>query len=155
MNNDQASPLFGLNIDPVSKSFLHDAARWGKFLAIVGFVIIGIMMISGITVIMLGPGSFYYDDSNFDTDMYPAMMGGLIVMMVLVGLIYFFPCYYLFRFSDKMKVALASNDQETLNKSFKNLKSLLRYVGILTLIFVIMFGVSLLVNLLTLVGSRS
>ena len=152
MNNDQAGPLFELNIDPVSKIYLHDTARWGKFLAIVGFVIIAMLFVLGVTVTALDPDSIYYNDPNVDKTMYTGTMVGTVIAFLLMGLIYFFPCYYLLRFSNKMKAALISNDQETLNHSFKYLKSLLRFVGVLTLIFVIMFGISLLVSLLSLLG---
>jgi uncharacterized membrane protein YjgN (DUF898 family) len=152
MNNDQASPLFDLNLDPVSKTYLQDAARWGKFLAVVGFVIIGILIVFGIIVTALDPDSIYYNDPDVDQNMYAGTMAGTIIAFLIMGLVYFFPCLYLLRFSNKMKAALISNDQETLNHSFKNLKSLMRYTGILTLIFVIMFGISLLISLLSLIG---
>jgi hypothetical protein len=40
----------------------------------------------------------------------------------------------MFRFASQMKTALYSNDQESLNTSFQNLKRYFRYLGIITII---------------------
>ncbi|MES1219129.1 MAG: hypothetical protein ABUT20_26725, partial [Bacteroidota bacterium] len=48
MEQNQESSLFGLTIDQESKSHLSEAARWARFLAIVGFVICGLIVILGI-----------------------------------------------------------------------------------------------------------
>ena len=43
----------------------------------------------------------------------------------------FFPAYYLFNFSSKMRRALRNNDQLVLTDSLKNLKSYFKFYGIL------------------------
>ena len=67
---------------------------------------------------------------------------------IVIALIYFFPCLFLFRFATKMKVALASNDQETLNTSFQNLKATFRYMGIVTIVMLVFFLLAFLVAFL-------
>jgi uncharacterized membrane protein (DUF485 family) len=62
--------------------------------------------------------------------------------------LYFFPCLFLFRFASKMKHALAANDQAQLNTSFQNLKSLFRFVGILTIIFLAFYAIAIVFGLL-------
>ena len=42
-----------------------------------------------------------------------------------------------------MKTALNSNDQEYLNQSFQNLKSLFKYVGIITIIVIAVYALML------------
>jgi len=137
MEHQQDSSLFGMNVDQVGKSHLADAARWAKFLSIMGFigcglvVLIGVFFgsIFGILTTGLERNSPYGNMPN------SAPFGAAMAFIyIVIALIYFFPCLFLFRFASKMKSALASNDQETLNISFQNLKATFRFIGILTLI---------------------
>jgi hypothetical protein len=147
MDQNQNPPsLFGLNIDQASKGHLLEAARWGKFLAIVGFVLCALIVVLGIfwAQLMGSMGNRYggaYDDVYAE----PAMGVTMVVMFIIMALIYFFPCLFLYRFATKMRAALSSNDQETLNTSFQNLKATFRYVGVLTLIMLIIYGLAIIV----------
>jgi Family of unknown function (DUF5362) len=133
-NESQNSPLFDLSIDQTVRSHLSETARWGKFLAIVGlifcalFVVLGIFMATSFNSIQSSSG--YYRETS------PMAGFGVLaaVVYIIVALLYFFPCLFLLRFSNKMKTALAANSQEDLTASFQNLKVLYRYVGILTII---------------------
>lgn len=145
MEQNQDSSLFGLSIDPISRNHLWDAARWAKFLAIVGFIVCGLVVVVGI-----------FTGSVFETAMQRAELRdgrfqdtrGLGVLAaifyILFALLYFFPCLFLFHFATKMKTALMSNDQDTLNGSFQNLKKTFRYIGILTIIVLVFYVLGLL-----------
>ena len=147
MEQDQNISLFGLGIDSISKSHLSEAAKWARFLAICGFVFLGLMVIYGVVV------SFVIADmastmSQFDTtaneNSLKNLMGiGMIIFYIVFAVIAFFPYYFLLRFANKMKAALISNDQEALNGSFQNLKILYRYMGILMIISLVLifFGI--------------
>jgi hypothetical protein len=65
-----------------------------------------------------------------------SMMNGtfLTVFYLLVALLYFFPVYYLFQFSVKMKAALAQQSSELLQQAFENLKSHYKFMGILMIV---------------------
>lgn len=134
MEQDQNTSLFGLSIDHISKSHLSEAARWAKFLAICGFIMLGLMIIYGIAM-----AAFVAQVPNYDNG-YEAneMKGFLGVFMVIFysafAVLAFFPYLFLLRFANKMKRALESDDQSELNNSFMNLKILYRYLGILTII---------------------
>ena len=123
--------LFDLQVDQLSTSFLGETAKWAKFLAILGFVVSGVILL-----IALFAGSFLA--STF------AHMGGEsgLVSGVFIGAIYgvvavlaFFPCLYLYRFADNMQMALRANDQEQLNMAFRNMKSYFKFLGILAVIY--------------------
>ena len=89
--------LFDLQIDHQSNSYLSEAAKWGKFLSIMGFIFCGLFVLSGIfqfTVagsLMSGLGG---------TDRAGAVLGGglLVFIYIVFALISFFPCLYLFNF---------------------------------------------------------
>ena len=82
---------------------------------------------------MMGTMSKY--DSTYSTNSLKNIMGaGMIIFYIVCAVIAFFPYYFLLRFANKMKAALVSNDQDSLNGSFQNLKILYRYMGILMII---------------------
>jgi hypothetical protein len=74
--------------------------------------------------------------------------GGFITVLYLVfAALYFFPCLYLFKFASQMQDALRNHEQAKLQGSFKNLKSLFRFVGILTII-ILAFYILLVIGIL-------
>ncbi len=125
--------LFDLQIDHQSNNYLSEAAKWGKFLAIMGFIFCGLFVIVALfagTYIATSMRGFSTPSSG------SGVMGGGIVTVVYIAiaLVYFFPCLYLFNFSSKMQAALRGNQQDVLNTSFRNLKSCFKFLGILMII---------------------
>jgi Family of unknown function (DUF5362) len=150
MEQDQNISLFGLNLDQTSKSHLSEAARWAKFLAIMGFIVCVLIALAGIFA-----GSFFeeyrdrYEGFGRNREVSTRGLGAIAaVFYVLVALLYFFPCLFLFNFASKMKSALLSNDQNVLNRSFQNLKKTFRYVGVLTIIVLCFWILGIVVALL-------
>lgn len=153
MEENQTS-LFGMGIDPTVKTHLAEAARWARFLAIVGFVICALIVVLGIFA-----GSVFSFFSNRYTEPgtadFTSGIGAVMTVVYLIfGLIYFFPCLFLFRFASNMKKALASNDQITLTTSFQNLKVMFRYVGILTIIVLAFYAIAILFWIVTAASMR-
>lgn len=147
MEQDQNTSLFGLGIDNISKSHLSEAAKWARFLAICGFIFLGLMVIYGIVISFvfanMGSTMSQFDSSSNTNNMANIMGVAMIIFYIICAVIAFFPYYFLLRFANKMKAALISNDQEALNGSFQNLKILYRYMGILMIIslVLILFGI--------------
>ena len=152
MEENQNKSLFGLNIDPAGKSHLAEAARWARFLSIVGFVVIGLIVLVGIfagSIMSSMSKSFGDNDLGPGARMSGGIMGSfLLIIYICVAALYFFPCLFLYRFATKMKTALAADDQETLNTSFQNLKKLFRFVGIMTIIVLAFYAIILVFGLL-------
>ncbi len=65
---------------------------------------------------------------------YPGFLVGFIY--VLMGLLYFFPIYYLFRFSAQVRPALASKNPQDLESALENLKSHYKFIGILMIVMI-------------------
>ena len=144
---NQESSLFGFGIDQSSRAHLAEAAKWAKFLAIVGFVMCGLIIVLSFfigTLFSTSMGRYGDSSSAFGSGF------GIIITIVYLsfGVLYFFPCLFLFRFANNMIGALNSNEQITLNRSFQNLKIMFRYVGILTIIvlglYIIVFAFGIL-----------
>jgi uncharacterized membrane protein YjgN (DUF898 family) len=149
MEQNQNSSLFGLNIDATGQSNLGDAARWAKFLAIVGMVMCILIVIIGI----FAATALSSIESNFQRDFGGRSAYGssgmgvtVVVMYILIAVIYFFPCMFMLRFSNHMQNALKANDQASLNESLKYLKVTFRYMGILTIIFLVFFVLGMLIG---------
>ena len=134
---NQDTPLFNLSIDPLVRSHLAETARWGKFLAIVGFIGCGLLLIGG-PIFAMSPKlvNASLSDESAPANISPAV---IIVYVLVADLLYFLPCLFLFRFSQKMKLALATDNQADLTIGFQNLKVLFRFVGILTIIFLSLY----------------
>ena len=134
---NKETSLFGFGIDQSSRAHLAEAAKWAKFLAIVGFVMCGLIIVLSFFIGALFSTSMsrYGDSAAFGSGF------GIIMTIVYLsfGVLYFFPCLFLFRFANNMIVALNSNEQITLNRSFQNLKIMFRYVGILTIIVLALY----------------
>jgi len=149
MEENQNSSLFGLGIDPAAKAHLTEAARWARFLSILGFILLGLLVLAGIFAgSIFGMMGQRVSGGQIGASEMAGMGGLLAFVYIFIAVIYFFPCLFLFRFANKMKAALIANDQETLNASFQNLKILFRYVGIITIIILAFYAIMLLFGLL-------
>lgn len=114
----------GLKITDQAKSFILETAKWAKFLAIVGFVFIGLMVLGAFFMLIAGASL-------------PGMGGagaGVGVMYLLMALLYFFPTYYLLIFANKIKVGLTQSSQNDVDSGFENLKSTFKFMGILMIV---------------------
>ena len=140
MEHNPTASLFSLAIDSVTKAHLSETARWARFLAIVGFISLGLVLIGGIAVALFvgRPLDTYSGRSVFDS-----FSVGMSFMYIIAAVIWFFPLLFLFRFASRMQTALNGNDQNALNISFENLKSCFRYVGVITIIVFALYALLL------------
>ena len=131
-----------LVIDWRSKEFLKETAKWTKFLAILGFVGIGLMVL-GSLVMLFAPSSLM---SNGD---FP--FGGKIFMMLLYlafAVLYYFPISYLYQFSENTKKAIENNDNNAIRDAFAFLKSHYKFMGILTIILLAFYAIIIFIGLI-------
>jgi heme/copper-type cytochrome/quinol oxidase subunit 2 len=135
--------LFSLTIDPTTKANLSEAARWARFLAIVGFVFLGMIVVFGFFVSAMVSRVGMVDDGTGLGAVAGFAGIGMAIMYIIVALIWFFPLLFTYRFAGQMRGALNSNDQELLNSSFLNLKSTFRYLGVITIISLVFLALSL------------
>lgn len=135
-----------LLVDPIAREQLSEAARWAKFLAIIGFIACGIMIAAGIliTIIYFFMNHVPTRDGYSGRAINGAGRSGFMGAIYLGGaVLYLFRCLYLYRFAVKMKSGLHERSQEDLNESFANLKKMFRYNGILTIVLVLLYVVIL------------
>ncbi len=142
MESPASSNLFELQVDHNATVYLRDAARWAKFLAVAGFVFCALFVVVAILALTLLSSLFNsmgVSGSGLGT------MGGGFVAIVYSGIavLNFFPCLYLYNFAARMQLALRNNDQEQLTASFRNMRAFYRYVGVLMILCLGLFLLSI------------
>lgn len=143
MQSPENSTPISLSIQNTSKEYLRETAKWSKFLSIVGFITIGIMLL--ITIFFVGTLIF----SSFNSTGFPEAFNLIfIVVYLLIASIYLFPCLYLYKSSRAIKKALISDDSLVLEEAFKNQKSFFKFIGIFTAITLAFYAVSLVVGIM-------
>ena len=150
MEQTSNSSLFSLTIDPVTKAHLSEAARWARFLAIIGFVFLALMVVGGIFLSTMMAQNMSQLDGGYggSANVFASMGAGLAVLYIIMAVIMFFPLLFLLRFANRTKAALASNDQQVLNTSFQNLKAYFRYIGIITIIILAFYAIAIVFGVL-------
>lgn len=122
-----------LVLEMQAEVFLREGRKWAKFLAIIGFIFMGLAALGAISIFALSGAISPYMS-------FP--MGGIAVFyLVLIG-IYFFPIYYLLQFSNKAKEALDTRNTQSLTEAMRLLKSHYKFIGIM---FIVMLALYLIV----------
>ncbi|MFQ3296948.1 MAG: hypothetical protein ACI9JT_000590 [Polaribacter sp.] len=133
-----------LTITSAAKGFLTETAKWCKFLSILGFVGLGLLLLSSFFI------NTIYSNMPQATTM-PFNLGIVMtIVYILIIAIYIFPIYYLYQFSLQLKKALISKDDETLANAFEMLKSHYKFTGVFT---IIMLSIYVLAGVVGLMGA--
>jgi hypothetical protein len=141
LNND-------LQVSAQAQSYLTESARWGKFLAIIGFILCGIMAVVAFFVPAFlsrlppynsMPGSYA-----------SGMQAAMTIVYLLLALLLFFPFFYLYKFSVKMQSAIKMVSQQNFDESLMNLKSMFKFYGILTIILLSFYALIFVIAIISL-----
>jgi hypothetical protein len=135
LNND-------LQLSPQGLSYLTESAKWGKFLAIMGFIFCGLMAVLAFLLPKLITSLPAY--SNYSS----AMQAVMTVVYLAGAVLLFFPCFYLYKFSVKMQVAVKETSQETFDESLMSMKSMFKFYGILTIVLLSLYALIFVLGML-------
>lgn len=128
-----------LSLNDLAIDALRESAKWCMFLAIIGFIGIGFMILAGL--VMSAAMSALPDNPAFGGAMGPlgsikAYMG---IMYVVIAALYFFPIYYLYKYAVGTKRALQSSNSDVLTDALVNLKSHHKFLGITTIVVISLY----------------
>ncbi len=116
-----------LKINNSIKENLTTAAKWARFLAIIGFVFTGFMGIASLFLLVTAMAS------GIGMLMFMAVVYiGLTVVMI-------FPALYLIRFASSTEKGLNSSKQGEFDYGIQNLKSLFKFTGIYTIVVIVLY----------------
>lgn len=122
-----------MTLNEQALSALKESAKWTYFLSILGFIGIGLMVVASLfisTIFSSLPAFSGNNQMGFD----PSNFGSLLtVFYLIIALIYFFPVYYLFKYSKGVKEAIQTKSSEVMADALVNLKSHYKFIGILVL----------------------
>ncbi|NWJ52867.1 MAG: hypothetical protein HXX14_18600 [Bacteroidetes bacterium] len=117
-----------------SLSYLSTAAKWAKFLSIIGFVSVGIL---GLLGVFMGISLTLSEKmSAFPAPMPKGLLG---LIYVIIAVIYFFPALYLYRFSESTTRSLLLKDTLSLTDAIFNLKKTFKFIGIATIVTISLY----------------
>lgn len=127
---EQVSSSISLELKAESLRHLREASKWARFIAIVGFVMVGLMVLGALVV------AFTF--SNFENEFFPAALGGvgIALLYLVIAAIYFFPILYLFRFAQASTRSVKNSNSSDLVEAMRNLKSHYLYIGVLLIVFI-------------------
>jgi hypothetical protein len=119
------------------KDYLLESSKWGRFLAILGYVGMGLLILVGLLV-MFG---FLFAQANLSA--LPMFLMGLFY--IFAAIVYYFPTTYLYRFSVRIKQGVELNDESVVTDGFSNLKKLLKFVAIMSIVVLSLYILILLI----------
>ena len=150
---EQPTPLpqpdLVLNLE--AQSYLKEAGKWAKFLAIMGFIFCGLIL-----VLAIFAGTVFSIMSSVvpNGNSIPAGLGGIVsVIYILIDVVYFFFPYYLYQFSDKIKKGINFNDTAHVTAATEKLKSFFKYWGILTVIIIAFYALAIIILIIVAIAA--
>jgi Family of unknown function (DUF5362) len=119
------------------KGYLETAAKWAKFMAVMGFIGVGFMVLGAFALMAMG--SMMGSALEGGSPMMGGMMGtGIAVLYLLMALPFFFTCLYLYRFASKIQASLYSNNL-TATDAFLNLRNYFRLRGYIVVVIIVLY----------------
>jgi integral membrane sensor domain MASE1 len=112
--------------------------RWTTFLSVLGFIFLGLIIVAGIAT-SLFLTVFKTQQTNLGI---PESL--MMVVFVIIGILCYFPVFFLFRFSKNIRDAIQNHDQRKLAKGFRNLRLFFAYFGILVILIISVYLILLL-----------
>ncbi|NLJ43868.1 MAG: hypothetical protein GX431_09430 [Bacteroidales bacterium] len=129
-----------LEIGPEILNKLNSTRKWTTFLSVLGFIFLGLVIIGG-----LAAGLFLTIFKTSENALgFPESL--LTITALVVGLIYFFPVLFLFRFSRNTRDAIHNLDNVKLTKGFRNLYLFFKIIGIIVIMVVLIYIIALAVS---------
>jgi len=121
-NQDINNELQSVTLDNESINELLETRKWSMFLSVCGFVFLGLGII--FAFVMLVQKSAYM----------PRFSGIMLLPMIILTVVYFFPIYYLYKFSVISKEVLTVKSNYKPKDAFEYLKRHYRFMGILCIV---------------------
>jgi uncharacterized BrkB/YihY/UPF0761 family membrane protein len=128
-----------IELDQETLKHLNTTRKWAMFIAITSFIFLGLIIIIGVIA-----GTFLTAFSSGEKNLgIPESL--MVIPVLLIAVVYFFPILFLFRFSKHSSHAIHNFDKEEFNKAMKNLKYYFAYFGILIIAVLFIYIVALIV----------
>jgi hypothetical protein len=132
MNQYEDPMLF--NSDAID--YLRKARFWASMLSIIALSLLGFGLVLAVLLLL--------------NSAYAGFFSGLeLVPLLVMVLIYFFPIWYLFKFSQQARIAVDQRDEEALSGAMRYLWLHYRYLGILLILMMLLYALMIPATILT------
>lgn len=129
----------GMTVDTDILPILNETRKWTMFIAIIGFVGIGFLVVLAFSVGTIMEMS--QQDMPFPSYTFT-------VIYLLLAVLYFFPVLYLYRFSVNIKKAIDDSSSAGLLEAFANLKAHYKFIGILLIVMLTFYVLAFIIGLI-------
>ena len=126
-----------MELNDQSKNYLLEIARWATILSVIGFIVIGLLVI-----VSFSAGAILAESPYSELGISPQILS--ITYLIIAG-VYFIPIFFLYQFGTKTKNAIDNNNTDLLTFGLKKLNSHYKFIGI---VMIIIFGINILAVLI-------
>lgn len=141
--------IFYFGIDETARAYMMETARWAKFLALIGLILTGMLSV-GLVFLIFGSSEIA---KQFGSAYGVGYGIGMFLFYLFIILIILYPSLTLLRFAKRIKPALATGNNEQFNDAIKNLKNTFKFWGIYMIIFLAIYGISIIFIIIGTVAS--
>jgi hypothetical protein len=132
----QSSPFREVATERANPAVLRTLQRtqpWARLIGIVGLVIGGLHIL-----IVIGGGGAMIATGNADG-------AGLLAVVPLIALFFIFPSLYLVRYANRIRDFVTHGQQSQLEAALEAQRSFWKFIGIVTLVYLVLIGLALLI----------
>lgn len=138
---DDLKELKKIELEEDTLKDLDTTRKWSMFIAILGFIAIGIMLLIGLIA-----GVFLSVTKTQEINLGAGESILIFGLLLLFGVIYFFPIMYLYRFSKHAGNAVRALDKEQMQKAFRYLRKYYVFIGITIIIVLVIYVIALIAS---------
>jgi uncharacterized membrane protein YozB (DUF420 family) len=140
--------------------YLKGASPWLRFIGILAFISAGLTIATGLLFSIFGTlGNNIFAEAmsdQIDMSAVETTVSGLTILtgifVIIAGVIGFFPARFIYNFGKRIKTFLQNNSERELELAFKNNKSLWKFIGILTIIYLAFLPVTLIISIIAIIS---
>lgn len=133
-NQQEETSIFSsIGIDANDKSNLAEAAKWASFLGILGLVMLALVFLGGLSMMFIGSAVL---DGMSQTSSMPFGGAFLGILYLVMGLLYIYPTWALYKFGASVKAGLRLENHAKFSEGLLYLKRFFKFIGILTVIII-------------------
>lgn len=127
----------GLTVNERMRADLLSAAKWAKFLCIMGTIGMALLVVIAVLMMVFGAAL---------SSVAPNMPFGVAVgfLYLIIAAIYIYPIIKGFQFANGTKAACLTSDENELARGFEGLRALLQFMGVLTIIMMSLYALIIL-----------
>jgi len=150
--NAELTPNNNVNVlGPVAISYLLKAAKWAKFLSIIGFIVSGILAIAALSI---GSVLNVLTSLNPMGSILPSAIGSSIAIIYLgIAAVIFTLHLFLYQFASRTQKALDFNDSALMDGGIHRLQSYFKMLGIIMIIYLtfLVLGILALIKFMSMI----